>query len=265
MPKNGSIDIPHVAVTDHYIRKRPLLQNSQEVTKFISMICYSNDQPNARTRARAFLEFYERYEPAKLFLDSALSYLEKAGVNKEKDADYDLLRIYFLQEKYAELVTLVKDKKGNDFTDAWTCYRIGESYLKLGNTSDAIPYLQQSVALKKYALDFQNKLGNAFLQAKKITEAKQVFMFIVSENPRNAEAQSGLGYIAMQAQNIPLAKKYLTTSVMLNPDHVQTLINLAVVFYQSNERQYIKPLLLHALKLEPDNVQVSAMLADLGK
>ncbi|MBK9481702.1 MAG: pilus assembly protein TadD [Bacteroidetes bacterium] len=265
MPKNGSIDIPHVAVTDHFIRKRPLLQNSQEVSKFISMICYSNDQPDARTRARAFLEFYERYEPAKLFLDSALSYLEKAGVNKEKDADYDLLRIYFLQEKYAELVTLVKDKKGNDFTDAWTCYRIGESYLKLGNTSDAIPYLQQSVALKKYALDFQNKLGNAFLQAKKITEAKQVFMFIVSENPRNAEAQSGLGYIAMQAQNIPLAKKYLTTSVMLNPDHVQTLINLAVVFYQSNERQYIKPLLSHALKLEPENVQVNAMLADLGK
>ncbi|MBK6819791.1 MAG: hypothetical protein IPG85_09500 [Bacteroidetes bacterium] len=90
-------------------------------------------------------------------------------------------------------------------------------------------------------------------------------MFIVSENPRNAEAQSGLGYIAMQAQNIPLAKKYLTTSVMLNPDHVQTLINLAVVFYQSNERQYIKPLLSHALKLEPENVQVNAMLADLGK
>lgn len=265
MPKNGSIDIPHVAVTDHFIRKRPLLENKNEVVKFISMICYNNDKPDTRTRARAFLEFYERYEPAKLFLDSAVAYLEKTGVDIHKDADNDLIRIYFLQEKYKDVVSLVKDKKANEFNDAWTCYRIGESYLKSENITSAIEYLQQAVALKKYALDFQNKLGNAYLLAKKTQEAKKVFLFAASENPRNAEAQSGLGYIAMQEQNLPLAKKYLMTSVMLNPDHVQTLVNLAVVFYQNNEKQYIKPLLVHALKLEPGNEQVKAMLADISQ
>ncbi len=265
MPKNGSIDIPHVAVTDHFIRKRPSLENKNEVVKFISMICYNNDKPDTRTRARAFLEFYERYEPAKLFLDSAIAYLEKTGVDIHKDADNDLIRIYFLQEKYANVLSLVKDKKASEFNDAWTCYRIGESYLKSENISSAIPYLQQAVSLKKYALDFQNKLGNAYLLAKKTAEAKKVFLFIANENPRNAEAQSGLGYIAMQEQSLPLAKKYLMTSVMLNPDHVQTLVNLAVVFYQSNEKQYIKPILLHALKLEPGNEQVKAMLTDISQ
>jgi Flp pilus assembly protein TadD len=263
MPKNGSIDIPHVAVTDHFIRKRPVMQNSSAVVNFIRMICYSNDAPDARTRARAFLEFYERYEQAPLFLDSALFYLEKAGVKPAHDVDNDLIRIYFLQEKYTEVVKLVNEKKATAFSDAWTCYRIGESYLKEKNISAAIDFLQQAVALKKYALDFQNKLGNAYLLAKKNEDAKKIFLFIANENPRNAESQSGLGYIAMQEQNLALAKKYLMIAVMLNPDHVQTLVNLSVVFYQSNEKQFIKPLLLHAAKLEPGNAQVNAMLADL--
>ena len=263
MHKNGSIDIPHVAVTDHFIRKKPLLENRDEVAKFISMICYNNDKLDARTRARAFLEFYERYEPANIFLDSARMYLQKSGVNMDKDADYDLIRIFFLQEKYEQLISLVQNKKPSDFTDAWTAYRIGESYLSTKNSAQAIAYLQQAVRLKKYALDFQNKLGKAYLLSKNLPEAQKVFQFIVSENPRNAEAQAGLGYVAMQEQNLQLAKQYLSTSLVLNPDQAQTIINLAVVFYQSNEKQFIKPLLLHALKLEPDNEQVKAMLIDL--
>ncbi len=263
MPKNGSIDIPHVAVTDHFIRRKPILENKNEVVKFIGMICYNNDKPDARTRARAFLEFYERYEPSQLFVDSARMYLQKSGVDLEKDADNDLIRIYFLEKKYASIISLVKNKKPGDFNEAWTLYRIGESYLNLKNNALSIAFLQQAVSLKKYALDFQNKLGKAYLLEKNMQEAKKVFSFIVSENPRNAEAQAGLGYLAMEEQNLQLAKQYLSTSLMLNPDQVQTLINLAVVLYQSNEKPLIKPLLLRALKLEPDNEQVKAMLSDL--
>jgi hypothetical protein len=263
MHKNGSIDIPHVAVTDHFIRKKPILENGDEVAKFISMICYNNDKPDARTRARAFLEFYERYEPSRLFLDSARMYLQKSGVNMDKDVDNDLIRIYFLEKKYESIISLVKNKKPTDFSEAWTLYRIGESYLNLNNNALSIAFLRQAVSIKKYALDFQNKLGKAYLLEKNIQEAKKVFLFIVSENPRNAEAQAGLGYVALQEQNLQMAKQYLSTSLMLNPDQAQTIINLAVVFYQSNEKQFIRPLLLHALKLEPDNEQVKAMLIDL--
>lgn len=263
MAKNSSIDIPHVAVTDHYIRKRPLMENKEEVVKFIGMKCYNNDNPNARTRARAFIEFYERYEPAKVFLDSALFYLTQAKVDIEKDIDYDLIRIYFLQEKNNKIIEIIKNENPENIKDAWTCYRIGESYLKQNKLTKSIEFLKKSVEIKPYALDFQSKLGNAYLQNKNIIEAKKVFLFIENENPRNADAQQGLGYIAMQENNFSLAKKYLKTAVMLNPDHVQTLINLAVTYYQSNEKVFIKPLLLHALKLEPNNVQVKAMLADI--
>lgn len=265
MPKNGSIDIPHVAVTDHFIRRRPLGKAKDEVVKFVSMICYSNTDPEARVRARAFLEFYERYEPASMFLDSAFFYLAKSGIDTVESRDNDVIRTLFLRKNYSSITSRVSTEKPSAFTDAWTCYRIGESYTKEKNYTMAVAYLTQAVSLKKYALDFQNKLGNALLLDKQNEEAKKIFSFVASENPRNAEAQSGLGYLALQEQNLPLAKKYLLHAVMLNPDQVQTLINLAVVFYQSGEKQQIVPLLLHAQKLEPENTQVTAMLADLRK
>lgn len=263
MPKNGSIDIPHVAVTDHFIRRRPVVEDLAEIVKFIGMRSYNNDDPDSRTRARAYLEFYERYENNKGLLDSAFFYLKKAGVNIEKDADPDLIRTLFLKEEYQKITALTASVKPEKFKDAWTAYRTGESYLKQKNIPKAIEFLQYAVKLKPLALDFQNKLGLAYLANKNIMEGQRVFQTILSENPKYAQASSNLGYIAMQQHNLPLAKMHLRKAVMLDPDHLQTLVNLAVVYYQSNEKQFIKPLLLHALKLDPGNDQVQAMLKDL--
>src|SRR5690606_36184097 len=57
MPRNGSIDIPHVAVTDHYIRRKP--EDAQEVSKisaFLELKCFNNDTVDALTTARAYME-----------------------------------------------------------------------------------------------------------------------------------------------------------------------------------------------------------------
>src|ERR1035437_7058678 len=76
MPHNGSIDIPHVAVTDHFIRKRPIDDTTQKkITAFLGMKCFNNDKPDAITIARGYMEFYERYTPSKGLLDSAIRYL----------------------------------------------------------------------------------------------------------------------------------------------------------------------------------------------
>jgi len=263
MPKNGSIDIPHVAVTDHFIRRRPEVENKNEIIRFLGLKCYNNDHVDPRTMARGFLEFHERYEPDKSFIDSAISYLKKAGVDPEKDFDNDLIRAYFLLENYSKIVTLSGDYAASKIADAWTCYRIGEAFLQTGNTKRSIEFLQRAVALKPLSLDFQNKLGNAYLNANDLKNAEKTFQFILSENPKYASANSNLGYIAMQQNRLPLASMFLQKAVMLNPDHVQTLINLAVVYHQTGADQLIKPLLFHALKVEPGNAQVKAMLDDL--
>lgn len=263
MPKNGSIDIPHVAVTDHFIRRRPALENRSEIIRFIGMQCYNNNNPDELTRARAFLEFYERYEPQAPFLDSAFYYLKQSGIRPDKDPHPDLIRVYFLRENYQKIAELASTTEPAKVQDAWTAYRIGESYYRLNNHPSAIAFLQRSVQLKPLALDFRNKLTMALMADKQWNKARETALFIQRENPRYAMAWFHLGYLALAENRLPLARQYLQQALLLNPDHVQTLINLAVVFHQTGQHQLISPLLQHALRLEPDNQQVRAMLTDL--
>ncbi len=265
MPKNGSIDIPHVAVTDHFIRKKPIVKNKKELVKFISMICYNNNQPDNRTRARAFLEFYERYENNPILIDSALYYLKKSGVDIENEPDIDLIRAYFLKENYTKIIQLSKGENPDKINDDWTYYRIGESYSKNNDIKKAINYLEKSIKLKPFNLDFQYKLANAYLNNNQIKEAQRIFKLIINENPKYALAYAGLGYIEMTQNNLQLANYYLQVSNALNPDQVQTLINLSVIYYQTNQKEKIKPLLMKALKIEPTNKQVISMLQDINK
>ena len=264
MPKNGSIDIPHVAVTDHFIRRKPEAKVDDKVAKFIGMICYNNQNVDHRTKARSYLEFFERYQPNSYLLDSATWYLKKAGV-EEKDADNDLIRTYFLAENYKAIQQIAKNIKPIEIKDAWTAYRIGETFSKLGNNAEAINYLKQSIVLKPLALDFKQKLSTAYLAEKNIEQAKKLSLEIIAENPRFALAYFNLGYIAMQEGQLKLAQNYLQKAIELNPDHPQSLINLAVTLYQQNQKNGIQPLLKHALKLEPNNTQVKAMIEDLNR
>jgi tetratricopeptide (TPR) repeat protein len=263
MPKNGSIDIPHVAVTDHYIRRKPNTDKElKETVKFIAMRCYNSDEVDERTRARSFMEFHERYEPAKIFLDSAKKYLLSAEV-KQTEADW--IRLLFLQKSFNEIIQLSDLPLAENIQDAWTAYRIGEAYLSLQNFAQAIQYLSRACDLKPKALDFQSKLSTAYGLSGNQNMSEKVSLFILSQHPRYAMALFNLGVIALQRQNLQSAEKYLFQAMQANPDHVQTLVNYAVVLYQQNRKSEINQLLLRALKLDPDNQQIQMMLKDLGQ
>src|SRR6185312_13922274 len=127
MPHNGSIDIPHVAVTDHFIRKRPVEDTMQEkITAFLGLKCFNNVKPDAITIARGYMEFYERYIPSKGLLDSATHYLSLQKVisysNKQLPADVN---------------------------DAWTAYRTGEAYYELQHPDSALQWYRRATEIWK--------------------------------------------------------------------------------------------------------------------
>jgi hypothetical protein len=265
MPSNSSIDIPHVAVTDHYIRRKPEKINTQAIANFIGMTCYNHPNPKDRMKARAFLEFFERYEPNKALLDSSFYYLKKAGVDRKTDFDKDIIRTYFLQENYSQIVAIVDASKQKEKLDAWTAYRIGESYLQCKNIPAAIPYYQQAVNETPLHPDFQYKLGFAYLEQNQLAQAQQIFEKILKEDNHHAKANAQLGFIAMQQQNFTRAMEFLKKSILLNPDQLQTLINLAVVLHQLKQDNFIMPVLQKANRLDPSNTQVVAMMKDIQK
>src|SRR5690606_32792461 len=118
MPHNGSIDIPHVAVTDHFIRKRPLGQGEKTaITEFLGLQCFNNDQVDAITTARAFMEFYERFSQSPALIDSALKYLsrqaaEEAGPKQNRD----YIRAYYLLQNYPQVIKYAGSLKPADLS-----------------------------------------------------------------------------------------------------------------------------------------------------
>ncbi len=266
MPHNSSIDIPHVAVTDHFIRKRPVEDSmKQKITAFLGLKCFNNNSPDAITTARGYMEFYERYAQSKGLLDSALLYLGKQNdIEAAKKQNRDYIRVYYLLNDYQRVTSYAAQLQPATINDAWTAYRIGEAYYQLQQPDSALPWYHRATELWKYSLDFENKYGICLLAVKKVPEALAVFQFVVGENPNHVSANTNLGFIYMQQGNNTMSYDYMMRANQLDPDYEQNLINLAVWYHSNHQPDRARKSLEHLLKKHPGNERAKAMLADLG-
>ncbi len=265
MPRNGSIDIPHVAVTDHFIRRRPLADTAlKKITAFLGMKCYNNDKPDAITTARGFMEFYERYTPSKGLLDSAILYLGRQSQDEaEKKQNRDYIRAYYLLNDYEKVTGYAANLKPETITDAWATYRVGEAYFQSGHPPQALPWYKRATEIWKYSMDFENKYGICLLALGRLDEAQKIFEFVLGEHPGHVSANTNLGYIYMQTGNNTMAYDYLLRANALDPDYEQNLINLAVWHHSNKQYDKAKKRLEHLLKKHPENENARAMLIDL--
>ncbi len=267
MPHNGSIDIPHVAVTDHYIRKNPANKEEvKKITAFLGMKSYNNDNPDAITYARSFMEFYERYTPSDALLDSAIYHLNKESKREQEEKqNKDFIRAYFLKKDYPKVIGYASQLDPSKMKDAWACYRVGESYVEQNMPEKALPWYEKCVSILPNSLDFENKYGICLLMLGQEQKAFQVFQKIIQENPNHISANTNLGYLYMQQGNATMAYDRLLYAQMLDPDYEQNLINLAVWYHNSNRNNDAAKCLEHLLKKHPKNEQAKMMLADLAK
>lgn len=267
MPRNSSIDIPHVAVTDHYIRRRPMADTAlKKITAFLGMQCFNNGKPGAIATARGFMEFYERYTPSKALLDSALRYLgtaKQTETSQKQNRDY--IRAYYLLTDYPNVLSHAAGQQPEKVTDAWTAYRIGEAYYQTNKADSALSWYRRATEIWQFSLDFQNKYGICLLATGKKEAAQKVFQFIVNEYPYHVSAHTNLGYIYMAQGNNSMAFSHLATAQSLDPDYEQNLINLAVWYHTNYDDSKAKYYLEHLLKKHPANERAKAMLLDLLK
>jgi Tfp pilus assembly protein PilF len=267
MPHNGSIDIPHVAVTDHFIRKRPVDDTTQKkITAFLGMKCFNNDKPDAITIARGYMEFYERYAHSKGLLDSALLYLDKQKeIESSQKQNRDYIRAYYLLNDFEKVIAYTGQTNPESVNDAWTAYRIGEAYFQIMRVDSALPWYRRSTEIWKYSLDFENKYGICLLALNRITQATKVFEFVISENPSHISANTNLGYICMQQGKNTMAYDYLMRADRIDPDYEQNLVNLAVWYHNNQKPDLARKQLVHLLQKHPDNQNAKEMLSDLDK
>jgi tetratricopeptide (TPR) repeat protein len=278
MPKGGTIDIPHVITTDHYIRipDKQSKSEQEKVKKFITLYDVNNTNPTPQTRGRAYIQQYAHFQsdfPA--LLDSAKFYFPDSNPEEIKKNFSDLIAICFYKNDYAEIikyVNIVQTKnildnvlvhKDYENADAWTAYHIGEAYYQTGDINNAFAFYTKATQLAPYVLEFENKLGTTQVLLNRLTDAKKTYGFILDENPQFISALTNIGYISLLSGDPAAAKQYYDQALALDPDDKQALLNTAGWYIYNKNYKQAKIYLNMVLKKYPDELQAKATLEKL--
>ncbi|MCC6371570.1 MAG: tetratricopeptide repeat protein [Bacteroidia bacterium] len=274
MPVSGSTDIPHVSVHDHYIRKPISAKEKNNIKQFIGLFAINEKQPDALTRAKAYINQYEKFEQQAAYLDSALQLLSgQVAADKKLKT---LVQLYFIKKDFAAVVSLINQtgsqkvltqmftKSSYQNDDAWACYRVGEAFYYLGKPQNALAWFKQAVKLAPFHPDFRNKLGTTLAATGNKNEARKEFEFLIKENPEFVSAYSNLGYLYLTDGQSAEALRLYQTGEKLDPDNEALLLNLAAYYIFNRDIKKGKDYLQRVLKKNPANERANMILKQLA-
>lgn len=273
MPASGSIDIPHVSVHDHWVRKNGKIIDTTGIGEFVGLIAVNNKKPSNRSKAMAYLQQYERFNANNFLLDSALFFLYKFDANKN---DLRLWTHYFyLKSQYDKVVNLIETRNLSNVLDelslesydnnqAWTAYRIGESFSTLGRINEALLFYKKAAELAPFVPDFSNKLGVAYLKLNELETAKEIFITLLKESPSHKEGLNNLGYCYLLDNDLDNAERYFKKTLKLDSDYKLAWLNLANVYSQKESKILLTKCLKEVLRIDPDHENAKQLLKKLS-
>lgn len=274
MPKSGTIDIPHVTTTDHYIRKPVTKKKKEDVRQFLGLYAVNEASPDKVTRAKAFINQYEKFEFRDYYLDSAAAYLDdKTSAQIASNLNL-LVQLAFMKNDHRKIVSYVNSlgarkvlaqtsKRSYDNGDAWTLYRISEAFTGLNEPQNALVFIEKACELAPYNLDFQLKKGAVYVSLGQSQRAKEAYQFVIKENPKIAAALVNLGYLELLEGNERKAEELYQRALKLDPDYEQGLMNLAGLYLYRKEIPRAKELLKQIIKKNPANKQAAEILRSI--
>lgn len=261
MPTAGSIDIPHVHITDHYISKTNITGKKKQQTKekaaFLGLQILTKTSGEPLEMANGYLALYDKYLPAPVILDSAFYYLQRAD-SKAPAYFNSLIHYHFNRQNYTAIIAAVNRQEV--IKDAWTAYRIGEAFYQTADFQNALKYHQIATIAMPFHLEFQEKLGTTQIQLQQIPAAIKTLEWVLQEDDKRAVAWCNLGYAYLLQQQVEKAEKYYDQAIALDPDYEQALLNKAAVSFLKKEMQQAQNLIERVLKINPDNLQAKAIL-----
>ena len=254
MPKSGSIDIPHVAITDHNISvpgKEGSELSETAGDRFLGLKCLTDDNPSNLTMAKGYLRFYEGFNASPVYLDSAYYYLSQI----DKETAFTVwVHYYYLQNGYQDIVNLAGNHGNKDIYDANTLFRIGEAFMNVQGNERATTYFEQAVAIEPYNLDFQNRLGSNYLYIGAFQKARETFERILDEQDSYVPALSNLGTLEINIGDSERGTRLLEKAIDLDPDYELAYFNLAEYYQKRAENDEAKGILNRLLQNRPGHV-----------
>lgn len=260
MPKSGTIDIPHVTVTDHWIKVPSKQKDIKDIKQFAGIYCINNKTSDYETTCNAYLSYFEKFEGENSSLDSAKYYLSFI-----KNSNFNTSKIYFLflKNNFTGVIETSKTLNILQVDDPWTCYRIGQSYQNTHEYSSAEKWYRRANLLASDNLDFSNKLGVTLIEQEKLDEGIEVLNNSLLRNPKQHEALTNLGFAYVKKNNPTVAMNCYDKALSLDPYFEQTLLNKAGLYNYLGKTLEAKLLLKQLLKRNPQNQQVKTILQNM--
>ncbi|MCF8236993.1 MAG: tetratricopeptide repeat protein [Saprospiraceae bacterium] len=233
MPPSGSIDIPHVRITDHYIRKNYTKKytDPKEKGHFLGLKILTKTTGTPLEMAEGYLALYDKFVADPAILDSADAWLHQDAI-QVKDASQHLERrmsvgvhLQFARQQYSALSGLA-DSRDTIGLDGWTAYRIGEGCLHMRRPQRAATFLRRAVSREPYNLEFREKYGLALGMLGQVQPAKEAFLWVLKEDPSRPLALTNLGYLHAISGDLTAAEAYYRQALKLDPDFDQAKENL---------------------------------------
>ena len=262
MPTSGSVDIPHIRITDHFIRVVDAGREAQVEPRFVRMAGLVDPSPSAAEMAEAYLTYFEEVghsyhegiDGLPGFLDSAAVFLERARVETpEVDLTVPQVRLWFLQREYDRIVGYAGRLSPARLRDGWTWYRVGEAHFQLGRYRDAARYLGLALEHQPQNLRFLNRLATALSSDGQLDAALARFDALLQANPKFEEARNNRGFTRLRMGDLAGAEADFHAALALDPDAEQALANLASLLYNTDRVAEAAPYMRRLLRLRPDH------------
>jgi tetratricopeptide (TPR) repeat protein len=275
MPKSGSVDIPHVTVHDHYIRKPLKKQEQEKIKTFIGLYAINDKNPSSKIKAKAYIQQYDKFEYKAEYLDSARKYLSDKTTNDVSNNFQLLVHINFIQQNFNQIIAYVNKvgkekllssiltKKTFDNEDAWTAYRVGEAFYSQNNLSDAFVFYKKSVELAPFNFEFQNKLGVVLMDQNKYSDAIVIFENATAQNPKYIQILNNLGYAYLLSGQIDKAEYVYNKALKLDPDYELLLMNIAGLHIYKKQYAQAIVILDKVISKNPQNKRAKEVLLQL--
>ncbi len=275
MPFSGAIDIPHVSVHDHYIRKPIKKEEIEKVKEFIGLYAVNEKSPSNILKAKAYIQQYDKFEKNAIFLDSAQRFLSDRSITDVGNNFELLVHLNFIKLNLSKILYYVNQigkenllntvlvNKSWDNSQAWTLYRIGEAYYNTGDILNAHLFYKKADELAPFNPEFKNKLGVSLMAQNKVQEAIPIFELILKEDSKFVPAINNLGYANLISGNIENADRLYKQALMLDPDYEPLLMNIAGFYIFKKDYTKAKSILNTVLKRNPKNEQAKEVFEKL--
>ncbi len=205
---------------------------------------------------------YFRMDSTRLAIDQCMQVIETD--RKNKDVYYVLGAVFLAQGSYKsaeEYLRRATEFGGPGFVTAW--YRLGESYLFLGDTAEAIRCFESVMANDGAFQRAYFQMGEISRSRGQHAEAVEWYGQAVRKFPLYPEALLAMARSYISLTNLNGAIECLNKVVRMTPNDKEAQYLLGRCLYQNGESEKAVRPLRRALEIDPSYTEASALLSTI--